>query len=169
MFTDIQAVGYVLDPEFWTHDVMGDNELMDAFERIVLKFYPDPVPLADGESEGEMAAAERATAKTKALNARAECERELLSYKRKLGVFGRETVEINAKKMSATDFWQYYGRQTPNLQVVMLPPMHCTALVLRCILYLAPLTMIQLERSTPFFGLPHLSNILATITPFTPL
>ena len=107
-YTMIHGAGYVLDPEFRLCE--PPEECMDSFYEFVLKCYPEPIN--NGDQEAYEAAMEQHTAIL------AECDRQLLEFRRGDGVWGRPAVQLNAKLVSAVDVWDMYGK--PPLQRVAL-------------------------------------------------
>eukprot|EP00959_Pyramimonas_sp_CCMP1952_P120365 2516899-Pyramimonas_sp.AAC.1 len=124
MFTIIQYAGYLLDPEFWDMDQESDEETMDAFFKFVDKVYcypPKPAQDASAVQKAEYDAAVK-----EANEMRAQAERELQMYRGKQGIFARPSVQENAKKISAAQFWMTYGARTPALMRVAV---RCTGQV----------------------------------------
>jgi hypothetical protein len=113
-FSPLQGAGYVLDPEFW--DCPADPETMAAFRTMVEKTYAYP-PELDEDADAE-AVAEREALCVELKAKRAAAERQLPVYKQRLGVFGREITQENARLMSAAEWWCLYGDETPELQLV---------------------------------------------------
>ena len=103
LHSDIHAAGYVLDPEFWSHDHNSNSEVMDGFINIVEKLLP-----------------------TKHC---ADALAQLAMYKSRDGIFGRDCVKDCAKKMPAYKWSLQYGSQTPQLQRVAVKVLAqtCTA------------------------------------------
>ncbi|KAK3247196.1 hypothetical protein CYMTET_43297 [Cymbomonas tetramitiformis] len=115
-YTCIQGVGYLLDPEYIDMEQHRDAETMAAFRTFVEKtFHCGKAPGEHAEQEEKDAYIEHCKVQT---GKRADAELELMTYKNKLGVFAREVTWVNAKRMSAADFWAVYGSDTPNLQIV---------------------------------------------------
>jgi hypothetical protein len=108
-YTMIHGTGYVLDPEFRLCE--PPDECIDSFNEFVLKCYP--APKDDGDDEAAYEAA--LEAHTEIL---ATIDRQLLEYRRGDGVWGRPSVQLNAKRVSAVDFWDMYGKQ-PLLRVAL--------------------------------------------------
>ena len=124
MFTIVQYAGYLLDPEFWDMDQESDDETMDAFFKFVDKVYcypPKPAQDASAAQKEEYDAAVK-----QANEMRAQAERELQVYRGKQGIFARASVQENARKISAAQFWMTYGSRTPALMKVAV---RCTGQV----------------------------------------
>jgi hypothetical protein len=113
-FTAVQGAGYVLDPEFW--DCPSDPETMTAFRTMVDKTYAYPPEPEEDADEAAFVAHQAECAELKAK--RAAAERQLTTYRARLGVFGREITMENARLMSAAEWWCLYGDETPELQLV---------------------------------------------------
>ena len=69
---------------------------MDSFYEFVLKCYPEPIN--NGDQEAYEAAMEQHTAIL------AECDRQLLEFRRGDGIWGRPAVQLNAKLVSAVGY-----------------------------------------------------------------
>ncbi|KAK3236722.1 hypothetical protein CYMTET_53154 [Cymbomonas tetramitiformis] len=119
-YTSIQGVGYLADPEFWDMDTMNDDETMSAFDTLVDKTHGlpdiltgealgDPTLLAEYDRQVELQETKRAN-----------CAVQLLQYKNKQGIFARASTQLNARRMSAVEFWQTYGRAVPDLKPVFV-------------------------------------------------
>eukprot|EP00976_Prorocentrum_cordatum_P010033 201144-Prorocentrum_minimum.AAC.1 len=124
MFTIVQYAGYLLDPEFWDMDQESDDETMDAFFKFVDKVYcypPKPAQDASAAQKEEYDAAVK-----QANEMRAQAERELQVYRGKQGIFARASLQENARKISAAQFWMTYGSRTPALMKVAV---RCTGQV----------------------------------------
>jgi chorismate mutase len=113
-FLPLQGAGYVLDPEFWDCD--PDPETKAAFRTMVDKTYADPPELEEDADADAVAARDRECAELK--SKRAAAERQLATYKQRLGVFARDITIENARLMSAADWWTEYGDEVPELQLV---------------------------------------------------
>jgi hypothetical protein len=83
---------------------------MNSFHEFVLKCYPEPVD--NGDEAAYEAALEEHT------SILATIDRQLLEYRRGDGVWGRAAVQLNAKLVSAVDYWDMYGKQ-PLLRVAL--------------------------------------------------
>ena len=113
-FSPLQGAGYVLDPEFW--DCPADPETKAAFRTMVEKTYAYPPERDEDEDEDAIAAREAECAALK--SKRAAAERQLATYKQRMGVFAREITIENAHLMSAAEWWCEYGDEVPELQLV---------------------------------------------------
>ena len=117
-YTILQGTGYLLDPEFWDMDQDKDEITMQSFRDFVDKTFPFPKdPPVDATAEARQVC--KALRKGQLLK-RAAAEEQLATYRTKAGLFGRETVGVNARKMSMVDFWIMYGSGVPELQQVAL-------------------------------------------------
>ena len=117
-YTIVQGTGYLLDPEYWDMDQESDGYTMDSFRKFIDKVYYSPKDPPINATAGDRAACK--ASRLAQLEKRAKAEEQLSTYRSKAGLFARETVSINARKMSAPDFWLAYGFEVPELQLVAL-------------------------------------------------
>jgi hypothetical protein len=106
----LHGVGYILDPEFRLCD--PPQECVDSFHEFVLKCFPAPLRMAFDDDAAYEEAIESHTMTL------ATIDRQLLEYRRGDGLWGRPAVLLNAKLVSAVDFWDMYG-QPPLLRVAL--------------------------------------------------
>eukprot|EP00854_Cymbomonas_tetramitiformis_P024578 gene24578-29892_t len=117
-YTCLQGTGYLLDPEYIDMEQHDDEETMDTFRLFVQKtFHPGKAPGEQAPQEEKDAYEEHCEVQ---LEKQANAELELMQYKNKLGVFARPVTWLNAKRMSAADFWALHGSETPNLQIAVM-------------------------------------------------
>ena len=91
------AAGYALDPEFSRVNVFNIETVMTGFRTVCDRLYHD---------EPEKAAA---------------AKRQFLVYKnRTIGVFMSQAVFDEAKSMAAHEWWEMYGSEVPELQLVAM-------------------------------------------------
>jgi hypothetical protein len=72
ILSDLHCAGYVLDPEFMSHNQGGDQRVTEGWLRFLDKLVPNPED-------------------------RVKCVTELALYKSGGGIFGRQTVKDAAK------------------------------------------------------------------------
>ena len=116
-FSPMQATGYLLDPEFrLMHDDIIIPEINEGFMKMVDKTFPlsdgpvDPCSSVD-RAKHEAACEEQA-------NKRAAAEEQVQQYLSGEGIFARESIKVNARKMAAAQWWLQYGGHLPELQKV---------------------------------------------------
>jgi hypothetical protein len=91
ILSDLHCAGYVLDPEFMSHNQGEDLRVMEGWLRIVEKLIPRP-------------------------EHRVKCLTELGIYKSGGGIFGRPLVRDAAKSMQGHIWWREFGSVCPTLQ-----------------------------------------------------
>jgi len=117
--TIVQGAAYMFDPEFWDCD--PDDYCEDSWYKYKMKIHPEPDQndyVDEDLYEAELA---------KHLDLHAKIDRQALTYKRKEGVFARKTVQNGARESSAVDFWDMYGNQVPELQVLVMRLVGCVS------------------------------------------
>ncbi|KAG2431587.1 hypothetical protein HYH02_013280 [Chlamydomonas schloesseri] len=99
----LYAAGYVLDPEFWDHNV---SEAMEGFTTVVERML-DP-------------------------EAAAKAMVQLSAFRNKQGIFGRASVLTSAKTLAGHEFWEQYGGGVSELQRVAVRVLSMTASATSC-------------------------------------
>ena len=122
-FTCVQGASFYVDPEFW--DLEMPEEAQEAFNDFVLKQFPRPQPPAAGSTSA--AREEYESAKEAHTEQIAAIDRAYSAYKNKQGVWGRDPVQLNAKKMAMGEFFGLYASGTPDFQLVCMRLGSCCA------------------------------------------
>ena len=131
-YTDIQGVGYLLDPEFWDMEANKNEEVMDSFHEILVKTFrlPEGLVLRDGVEDSITLSADDFEYEDndendiklakEAVRQRADASRQLTEYYNHSGNFAIPFVQQHARTMSACSWWDAYGYKVPELQLVAM-------------------------------------------------
>ena len=96
MHSDYHAAGYCIDPEYHEHNQHVDAEVMTGFRAVIARHYHD-----------------NPASSSKAMV-------QFMAYKNSRGVFSEAGIFEQAKDMPAHEWWELYGAETPELQLVAM-------------------------------------------------
>lgn len=91
LHSPLHAAGYLLDPEYWDHEITTNEEVMEGFDMVVAKLVQDR-------------------------DDRSTVAQELGKFRAKVGLFARQTVQDSAASMPAHLWWHTWGGSVPLLQ-----------------------------------------------------